>query len=121
MNLRKNWMRKVVALFAAVLMLAVSFAMPASADIFSGLEAAEDALQSGAYKIVSSVVVPIGVTAAIIVLIVLIILAAVKHSKGDDPGKLGWGIGITIAVIVVLAAFPVWGPAMFGTGGGSPV
>lgn len=121
MNLRKQWMRKAAALFAAFLLLAVSFVMPASADIFSGLEAAEDALQSGAYRIVDSVLVPIGLTAAIIVLIVLIILVAVKHSKGDDPGKLGWGIGVTIAVIIVLLAFPVWGPAMFGTSGGSPV
>lgn len=121
MNLRKQWMRKATAMFAAVLLLAVSFVMPASADIFSGLEAAEDALQSGAYRIVNSVVVPLGLTAATIVLIVLIIMIAMKHSKGDDPGRLGWGIAITICVIVVLLAFPLWGPAMFGTTGGAPV
>lgn len=119
MNLRKNWMRKVLAVFAVVLVVAVSFAMPASADIFSGLEAAEDALQSGAYRIVNSVVVPIGITASTIVLVFLIILIAMKHSKGDDPGKLGWGIAVTIVVIVALVAFPVWGPAMFGTSGGA--
>ena len=117
MNLRKQWMRKVLAVFATVLVMVISFALPASADIFSGLEAAEDALQSGAYRIVQSVVVPIGLTASTIVLVILIILIAMKHSKGDDPGKLGWAIAVTIVVIVVLLAFPVWGPAMFGTSG----
>ena len=120
MNLRKQWVRKALAVFAAVLVMAIAFVMPASADIFSGLEAAEDAFQSGAYRIVQSVVVPIGLTASIIALVILFILIGVKHNKGDDTGKLWWGVAVAVAVAVVLLAFPAWGPAMFGTSGGTP-
>ena len=120
MNLRK-WSGRIAAIFAVVAALSMMFAVPASADIFSGLQAAEDALQTGALTIVTDIVVPIGLTAGIIVLIVLLITLGVKHGRGEDKSKVGWAIAITIAVIIVLSSFYVWGPLMLNTTPSNPV
>lgn len=115
MNLREQWMRKMLAMFAVVLVLAVSFAMPASADIFSGVEAAEDFIQSSILRLLTNVVAPLGASACVAIAVGIGIVIASKHSKGDDPGRLVTGLVVTIIIGALLGAFSIWGPAMLST------
>ncbi len=103
---------KVIGMVALMLMMCGIMALAVSADVESGLNDAKEELLESGMNILSNVFVPIGEFICLAVLVYLIITAIGKHRENEGYKSQLVGIGVTVAVMILLLAFGIWGPEM---------
>ena len=78
-------------------------------DVQSGLTQAKDTVIEKVRPIVNTVAVPIILVVLATILLFMIASCVKKHRNGDGYSDKLTGIGILIAIIVLVSTWPAWG------------
>lgn len=107
--------RRIITGLLTLLMMAI-LNISASADVMSGLQAAENQLLSDFKTIITTIVVPIAAVLVVAILVFNIVRLSMHKRQGGDITDNVIGIAICITVLILLGTFEIWGITMWTTG-----